>query len=147
MCSSFDRLTELQNQLDFLSQMFYTSIGVIQRDSIPAPLSHFPENAEQKELHSNFRTVILDMAQQISRTARIINVIIESLPEGINSNEIQQLQTLVSLEEQNRLVANQLRDKVHKAELELESIRKTLKIIIEDSVEPISLKSSNSNQT
>jgi len=126
---SSDRLSELQSRLDFLSQMFFTSVGVLQRDAPPSPLE---ATGVKGESSSNFRDIAADMAQQIARTAKSIHDLIDSLPGGASASESQQLATLENLEKENLLVGRQLQEKVAQAEVWLVKVREALRIIGDD---------------
>jgi hypothetical protein len=114
-----DRLTELQMKLEILSQMFYTCLGVIQRDAAAPP---------EKE---RFEEQIRDMSVQIVSTVKGINVLIESLP-GIDSTEEQQMETLSQLELQSNQAADELKKKVQEAEMWLKTVQDTLNMITSD---------------
>ena len=110
---SSDRLTELQNQLDVLSQMFYVCTGVIQRDAPPRPKQGQSTQDEIKQKEA-FELQIKEMATDVSRAAKSVRDMIELLP-GVNSTETQQLQALLQLEEQNTNTANELRRNIQQA--------------------------------
>src|SRR5690348_6183525 len=110
---SSDRLTELQNQLDVLSQMFYVCTGVIQRDAPPRPKPGL-STVEEIQQRDAFELQIKDMATHVSQAAKSVHDMIDLLP-GVNSTETQQLNTLQQLEEQNGTTADELRRNIQQA--------------------------------
>lgn len=72
-----DSLTDVQNHLDNLNQMFFTCIGVIQRDAPPYMQT---VDAEQQKINDAFNTQLKDMASQVAVVAKQINKYIDSLP-------------------------------------------------------------------
>src|SRR4051794_31498307 len=88
-----DKVTELQNSLDVLSQIFYTSVGVIQRDATPK----FDARSTAKET-ALFVAQLREMATHVVGTAAAIDSLIENLP-GIASCEAEQLVEMASLQE------------------------------------------------
>lgn len=123
----FDRLTELQDQLNFLSHMMYTCIGVIQRDAPPVKL----QDTEESEALKKFDEMVKDMATQVVATVKRIDELIDSLP-CMDSPEEQQIEAFADLEDKNKQVARQLEIEVENAELCLKQVREALKVITED---------------
>jgi hypothetical protein len=122
MQTSSDRLTQIQDQLDSISTMFYTCVGVLQRDSPPITIdirmaekyggTHSPEVTQEDMKRS--QVMIQDMATQLIEKVKAINDLIESLP-GADASEAEQLNILESLDNQNRVVGQRLFGKVAQA--------------------------------
>jgi hypothetical protein len=70
-----DALTEAQKRLDDLSVMFYTYIGILQRDAPPS--SRAPDEMDElpadKAVRAELRTKIPEYVSDIVRTSREIN--------------------------------------------------------------------------
>jgi len=127
--------------------MLFTSIGVIQRDAPPLPLFNSATTSgtsgsaatlskeKEKEI-SDFQNHMVDMANQISQTAKTINKIIDSLP-GANSTEEEQLKTLQELEIENLEIGHELRKKVAQAELWRNHVREALHEITSDKLQEL----------
>jgi hypothetical protein len=115
-----DSLTDVQNHLDNLNQMFFTCLGVIQRDSPPYTQTI---DAEQQKVQDAFNAQLKDMTSQVAVVAKQINKYIDSLPgtlfealtlniKGVTSTEDEQYSTLAKLDEESTQVASELRAKV-----------------------------------
>jgi mediator of RNA polymerase II transcription subunit 21 len=134
-----DRLTELQYYLDSLAQLFYTSLGVIQRDAAPSNLNfQFPKKEKSEETMNSTREYITDeqiqsLAIQIVQTSKTIEQYIESLP-GIEATENEQMESLLTLQKQNSDLTQQLKEKVKECENFLLTVRNILQQIIDDKI-------------
>ncbi|PRP78594.1 Srb7p: RNA polymerase II holoenzyme component [Planoprotostelium fungivorum] len=134
---SSDRLTELQNQISELTFKFYTFLGIIQRDSpsvsLDTQLNHPPDSSEEDLL--KFDTQTKDFAVQIAKSSRAIHDVryssdfptqssqlIQSLP-GSSSTEEEQVKEMERLEEENQVESDKLKERVDKAEEQLNKIR------------------------
>jgi mediator of RNA polymerase II transcription subunit 21 len=132
-----DRLTELQRYVDELSRLFYVSIGVIQRDAPPAnfnfqlPTNEQPSTKVPHEYITDEQ--IQSLANQIVQTSKTIHQYIESLP-GIEYSEKEQMESLLALEKQNALLAQQLKEKVKECETLLSFVRNILQQIVQDKI-------------
>lgn len=115
MPPSADRLTDLQNQLDHLAFMMFTCVGVVQRDAPPVPIYNLDtkQPQESQDAHKQFREQVLDMAQQVARTTKNIDKIIETLPA--DSTEEKQLEYLERLHLQSLEIEKQYREKLQYA--------------------------------
>jgi mediator of RNA polymerase II transcription subunit 21 len=132
-----DRLTELQYYLDNLAQLFYTSLGVIQRDASPSNMN-FQLPKKENETMNPTREYITDeqiqsLATQIVQTSKTIEQYIESLP-GIEATENEQLESILTLQKQNAFLSQQLKEKVKECENLLNTVRRTLQQIIDDKI-------------
>eukprot|EP01117_Protostelium_nocturnum_P004738 TRINITY_DN1718_c0_g1_i1.p1 TRINITY_DN1718_c0_g1~~TRINITY_DN1718_c0_g1_i1.p1 ORF type:complete len:139 (+),score=51.18 TRINITY_DN1718_c0_g1_i1:227-643(+) len=125
-----DRLTELQDQVNFLSQQFFTCVGVIQRDSPPVPLDPSSSSQSQDSI-KEFDSQTRDMAVNIAVSAKTIHNLIGSLP-GSSSTIDEQMARLEELEEENQKESLVLRKKVKEAEDLLEKVREALRVISKD---------------
>jgi mediator of RNA polymerase II transcription subunit 21 len=134
-----DRLTELQHYVDDLARLFYVSIGAIQRDAPPSTLNfQLPKKEPPEEATKSTQDYISDeqiqaLATQIVQTSKTIEQYIESLP-GIESTEKEQMESLLALQKQNAVLAQQLQEKVKECENFLKIVRSTLQLIIDDKI-------------
>lgn len=131
-----DRVTQLQECVDKLSELMYTGVGVLQRD---APLVACSEDqkvtcwteeqiakntADSKELSKN-------IAKDLAETKAIIDFLIDNLP-GISTTPEEQLNKLKELEEENRIEGERLQIVIREAEDLLGNIRQTLDLVLDD---------------
>ncbi|KAJ3115689.1 Mediator of RNA polymerase II transcription subunit 21 [Nowakowskiella sp. JEL0407] len=135
-----DKLTQLQDRLDKLSVMLYTSVGVLQRDAplVPPKGSTIPVTAwteqQVKERTETNQKFTKDVSRDIVSEVKTIELLINSLP-GINMTEEEQLESLKNLEIENQELGAQMESAVKYAEMLLEQIRETLRYIAKDQME------------
>lgn len=121
-----DRLTQLQDTINQQADHFCNSIGVLQQFSTPSKFANFDrsgsqtpqQNTSQEDYAQLFSTLI-------SRTAKDIDTLIESLPNEDCSQELQ-VASLQKLEMENREAAEQLEEVVKRGEALLEKVQEAL---------------------
>ncbi|XP_019617318.1 PREDICTED: mediator of RNA polymerase II transcription subunit 21-like [Branchiostoma belcheri] len=127
-----DRLTQLQDAVHQMGEHFCNSIGILQQC---APASNFtdfdksaaPVDKDQVATQEEYTQLF---AQLIARTAKDIDVLIDSLPNEESTAELQ-AQSLQRLEQDNQDAARKLEDVVRRGEVLLEQIQKALSEIAE----------------
>ncbi|XP_022103884.1 mediator of RNA polymerase II transcription subunit 21-like [Acanthaster planci] len=127
-----DRVTQLQDAVNQLAEHFCNSIGVLQQSATPAKFPGFdkqgviqqPEPAQPQEDYTQL------FAQLIARTAKDIDVLIDSLPSEESTPELQQA-SLRQLETENQEAASKLAEVVERGEALLVRIQEALGDIAE----------------
>ncbi|XP_015923567.1 mediator of RNA polymerase II transcription subunit 21 [Parasteatoda tepidariorum] len=118
-----DRLSQLQDAVMAQAENICNSIGILQQCATP---SHFPEfdrvNPKAPQPPEDF---CMTFATLISRTAKDIDVLIDSLPSEESYPELQEA-SIKRLDEENKEAARRLEESVRKGEILLEQIRKVL---------------------
>ncbi|XP_053210783.1 mediator of RNA polymerase II transcription subunit 21-like [Panonychus citri] len=126
-----DRLTQIQDAVNIQAENFCNSIGIIQQFSKP---SFFPDFEKSKASANEDSSPGEDypqlFAQLIARTAKDIDVLIDSLPSEESTPELQ-ASHLKRLEAENQEAAQRLEETVAKGEKLLEQIQKALQDIAE----------------
>jgi len=123
-----DRLTQLQDAVNSQADNFCNSIGILQQVSQPASLSgHGGAVARSSTGATNQDTTDHTQlfAQMIARTAKDIEVLIESLPSEESTQELQAA-GLAQLETESELAGEQLAETVKQGERLLTSIQAAL---------------------
>lgn len=130
-----DRLTQLQEAVNCQAENLCNAIGVLQQSAPASPFLEF-ERAQEKE-EQNFNNNINKQqpptedypqlfAQYIVRTAKDIDVLIDSLPNEELTPEFQAA-SLRLLENNNVKAATDLEEAFHRCEELLDKVRKILK--------------------
>lgn len=136
-----DRLTQLQdavNQVSRFLQTFYclskfefqqadnftNSLGILQQLAVPSQFPGFGNKTPQQQSQQNEDHTVL-FAQLIARTAKDIEVLIDSLPNEESSIGLQSA-SLQKLEEENLEAACKLEDVVKQGEATLKEIQAAL---------------------
>ncbi|NWH21644.1 MED21 polymerase, partial [Grus americana] len=133
-----DRLTQLQDAVNSLADQFCNAIGVLQQCGPPASFSNIqtainkdqPANpTEGKSYFPHLLTKCKHYAQLfaalIARTAKDIDVLIDSLPSE-ESTAALQAASLYRLEEENHEAAARLEEVVYRGDMLLEKIQSAL---------------------
>ncbi|XP_064391818.1 mediator of RNA polymerase II transcription subunit 21-like [Halichondria panicea] len=118
-----DRLTQLQDAVNQLSDNFCNSIGILQ-DTGNAEQSS--GTSDQKKTGQEENCVLF--SGLISRTVQDIDVLIDSLPSHQYTQE-RQMESLHQLETENKQSAEKLARAVEEGELLLSKVRDALKEI------------------
>lgn len=142
-----DRLTQLQDEVNKVIQLkpnitkfffltifpiffpqqaehFCNSLGVLQQCSTPSKFAGFDRTGSQTPQQSTEDYALL-FSTLISRCAKDIDAIIDSLPSEENSETVQN-QALRKLENENQVAADRLEEVVRKGEVLLETIQNAL---------------------
>ncbi|KAI8896877.1 hypothetical protein BC833DRAFT_553291 [Globomyces pollinis-pini] len=130
-----DRLTQLQQCVDKLSECFYISIGALQRD---APLvetnPEIPVTCWTKEqIDINWKgnqELAKTVAKDIVETAKVIDFLIENLP-GINESEMDQMRQLEELELENKKAGEELENALKEGVELFDSLQHATRVIID----------------
>ncbi|XP_048223305.1 mediator of RNA polymerase II transcription subunit 21-like isoform X2 [Perognathus longimembris pacificus] len=119
-----DRLTQLQDAVNSLADQFCNAIGVLQQCG-PASCNNI-QSAINKDQPANPTEEYAQLfAALIARTAKDIDVLIDSLPSE-ESTAALQAASLYKLEEENHEAATCLEDVVYRGDLLLEKIQSAL---------------------
>ncbi|XP_062339701.1 mediator of RNA polymerase II transcription subunit 21 [Osmerus eperlanus] len=120
-----DRLTQLQDAVNSLADQFCNAIGVLQQCAPPASFNNI-QTALNKDQPSNPTEEYAQLfAALIARTAKDVDVLIDSLPSE-ESTAALQAASLRQLEEENHEAATRLEEVVYRGDLLLEKIQSAL---------------------
>uniref|UniRef100_A0A0K8TKA4 Mediator of RNA polymerase II transcription subunit 21 n=1 Tax=Tabanus bromius TaxID=304241 RepID=A0A0K8TKA4_TABBR len=123
-----DRLTQLQDTVNQQAEHFCNSIGVLQQCSVPSKFPGFDRTGSQTPQQNQQEDYAQLFSQLISRCAKDIDTLIESLPNEDSSTELQ-VQSLKRLEQENQETADRLEEVVKSGEMLLEKIQAALEDI------------------
>ncbi|CAJ0948293.1 unnamed protein product [Ranitomeya imitator] len=84
-----DRLTQLQDALNSLADQFCNAIGVLQQCAPPASFSNIQTSVNKEQPSSPTEEYAQLFAALIARTAKDIDVLIESLPSEESTAALQ----------------------------------------------------------
>jgi mediator of RNA polymerase II transcription subunit 21 len=123
-----DRLTQLQEAVNCQAENLCNAIGILQQYAPPSPFPEFerpaPDNAEKQQQPTEDYPRMF--AQCIVRTAKDIDVLIDSLPSEDSTPELQAA-CLRRLELDNQEAAAKLEDAVKRCEKLLEKVQGILR--------------------
>ncbi|XP_061389134.1 mediator of RNA polymerase II transcription subunit 21 [Musca vetustissima] len=140
-----DRLTQLQDTVNMQAEHFCNAIGIIQQTSYPSKFPNFDRTGSQTPVQNSQQEDYAQLfAQLISRCAKDIDTLIESLPNDDSSIEMQN-QSLKRLEVENQEAAERLEEIVDKGELLLEKIQSALEDIAQAQLDMQITMKDNSN--
>jgi len=118
-----DRLSQLQDAVNAQAENICNSIGVLQQSALA---SGFPEldrvTPKQPKPEEDYCQIF---ATLIAKTAKDIDVLIDSLPNEDSYPELQEA-SIKRLDEENKEAAKRLEEVVQKGEILLEQIRQAL---------------------
>ncbi|XP_021020936.1 mediator of RNA polymerase II transcription subunit 21 [Mus caroli] len=138
-----DRLTQLQDAVNSLADQFCNAIGVLQQCGPPASFSNI-QTAINKDQPANPTEEYAQLfAALIARTAKDIDVLIDSLPSE-ESTAALQAASLYKLEEENHEAATCLEDVVYRGDMLLEKIQSALADIAQSQLKTRSVTHSHS---
>ncbi|KAL4712390.1 hypothetical protein ACJJTC_001551 [Scirpophaga incertulas] len=130
-----DRLTQLQDTINQQAEHFCNSIGILQQFSTPSKFPGFDRSGSQTpQQQQNQEDYAMLFATLISRCAKDIDTLIESLPSEESSAELQ-VQSLRRLEAENKEAAEQLEEVVRQGEILLEKIQGALSDIAQSQLD------------
>lgn len=136
-----DRLTQLQDIVNQQADNFCNSIGILQQSALPSKFSNFDRNGSQTPQQQEDYTNLF--SSLITRCAKDIDALIESLPNDDTSTDLQ-VASLRRLEQENQLAAERLEEVVRKGELLLEQIQAALSDIAQQQLD---IQQSSDNHT
>ncbi|KAJ3389712.1 Mediator of RNA polymerase II transcription subunit 21 [Lobulomyces angularis] len=131
-----DRVTQLQDCIDKLAEILFTSLGVLQRDAPllqinkDVPITAWTSEQVLKNKQDSAK-LAKDSAKDIVETVKVIEFLIDKLP-GIDETEQQQLDRLKELEEENLNCGLEMSAEIESAELLLSEVRNTINELISD---------------
>ncbi|KAM9312820.1 mediator of RNA polymerase II transcription subunit 21 [Gastrophryne carolinensis] len=120
-----DRLTQLQDALNSLADQFCNAIGVLQQCAPPASFNNIQTSVNKDQPPNPTEEYAQLFAALIARTAKDIDVLIDSLPSE-ESTAALQAASLYKLEEENHAAANRLEEVVYRGDMLLEKIQTAL---------------------
>jgi mediator of RNA polymerase II transcription subunit 21 len=140
-----DRLSQLQDQVNYLAQLFCDATGVLQEKAKPSKFENFAESlnrgyeddGKEKDKSSgekeetSIEEIKMTFAELITSTAKKIDTLIDSLPNEDESNEELQMNQLKELEVENSIAARQLEYVTSCAENLLQQIQNKISQIAE----------------
>ncbi|XP_045453985.1 mediator of RNA polymerase II transcription subunit 21-like [Melitaea cinxia] len=130
-----DRLTQLQDTINQQAEYFCNSIGILQQFSTPSKFPGFDRSGSQTpQQQQNQEDYAMLFATLISRCAKDIDTLIESLPSEDSSTDMQ-VQSLRRLEAENKEAAEQLEEVVRQGEILLEKIQGALSDIAQSQLD------------
>lgn len=137
-----DRLTQLQDTVNQQAEYFCNSIGILQQHSTPSKFAGFDRSGSQTPQQQDDYAQLF--AALITRCAKDIDALIESLPSDESSNDLQH-QCLRKLEQENQEAAERLEEVVHKGEILWEQVQASLADIAQSQLEMQHITASSSN--
>ncbi|CAB0000670.1 unnamed protein product [Nesidiocoris tenuis] len=114
-----DRLTQLQDTINQQAEYFCNSIGILQQFSTPSKFAGFDRSGSQTPQQQDDYAQLF--ATLITRCAKDIDALIESLPSDESSNDLQTA-CLRRLETDNQEAAERLDEVVRSGEFLLEQV-------------------------
>lgn len=119
-----DRLTQLQDAVNQMGEHFCNSVGVLQQCAPPSPFQGFDKQGGKSPVPPPQEDYAAMFSKLIARTAKDIDVLIDSLPSVESSQELQ-LKSLQLLEIENQEAANKLEEVVKQGESLLKHIQES----------------------
>lgn len=121
-----DRLTQLQDAVNCQADNLCNAIGILQQSAPPSPFSEFERPQENQEKRQPSEDYPQLFAQIIVKTAKDIDVLIDSLPSEDSTPELQAA-SLRRLELDNQEAAARLEDALKRCEDLLKRVQGILK--------------------
>lgn len=123
-----DRLTQLQDAVNCQADNLCNAIGILQQSAPPSLFTEFERTQENQEKRQPTEDYPQLFAQIIVKTAKDIDVLIDSLPSEDSTPELQAA-SLRRLEMDNQEAATRLEDALKRCEDLLTRVQSTLKSI------------------
>ncbi|GAB6030091.1 Mediator of RNA polymerase II transcription subunit 21 [Chamberlinius hualienensis] len=127
-----DRLTQLQDAVNTQAEHFCNSIGVLQQFATPASFPGFDRSGNKTPAQIEDHAQLF--ATLIARSAKDIDVLIDSLPSEDSSPELQ-AKSLQRLEQENQEASWNLEHVIQRGERLLEQIQQALRDIANSQLE------------
>ena len=127
-----DRLTQLQDAINQQADNFTNSLGILQQTANPSHFTGFGNRPQPTQQHNEDHTHLF--VQMIARTAKDIEVLIDSLPSEESSTELQSA-GLKKLENENEQAAQKLENVIKEGTEVLEKIQSALHDIAQAQLE------------
>lgn len=120
-----DDLSRLQTKLDDLGVMFYTYLGILQRDAPPTqrPTEEADQVANDEQMRKELRDKVPIFARDIVNTSREIESIISDVDKNIHAKAGNERQLLDSANFQSSQAGEELSETVDDASKLLAGIR------------------------
>ncbi|KAF7993278.1 hypothetical protein HCN44_006338 [Aphidius gifuensis] len=128
-----DRLTQLQDTINQQAEHFCNSVGVLQQCSTPSKFPGF-DRISTPQPHQSQEDFAALFATLITRCAKDIDTLIESLPSEESSQELQ-VASLSRLEQKNIEAGEQLEEVVRQGEALLQQIQAALQDIAQSQLD------------
>ncbi|XP_071780824.1 mediator of RNA polymerase II transcription subunit 21 [Centroberyx gerrardi] len=120
-----DRLTQLQDAVNSLADQFCNAIGVLQQCAPPASFNNIQTAINRDQPANPTEEYAQLFAALIARTAKDVDVLIDSLPSE-ESTAALQAASLRQLEDENHEAAARLEEVVYRGDMLLEKIQSAL---------------------
>ena len=130
-----DRLTQLQDCVNLQAENFCNSIGILQQFAQPSFFTDFEKGSASKAGQNGTSEDYAQLfASLIAKTAKEIDILIDSLPSEESSPELQAAH-LRQLEQENLETAAKLEESVRRGEKLLEQIQSLLQDIAQSQLQ------------
>ncbi|KAJ1652799.1 hypothetical protein IWQ61_006946 [Dispira simplex] len=132
--SLMDRVTQLQNSIDQMSQMFVSGLDYLHtRAPMVAVNPQFPvtKNNERGEPPDVFEKAMREFATDVVKQNRQIHTLIQALPR-VELSESEQLAQFDALTQRNQEAADTLRASIRQAQTMLDHVVFALRLIADD---------------
>ncbi|KAJ3175819.1 Mediator of RNA polymerase II transcription subunit 21 [Irineochytrium annulatum] len=134
-----DRLTQIQDCLDKMTEIFFNSVGVLQRDAplVPlndgTPVTAWTDEQVAKNTEETQR-LATEAARDVVQTAKIIDFLIDRLP-GVKHTEEEQMAIIARLEDENRIAGEEMEATIQAAETLSAEVKEAIRFIEADQIE------------
>ncbi|KAI8844379.1 hypothetical protein BJ741DRAFT_588288, partial [Chytriomyces cf. hyalinus JEL632] len=139
-----DRLTQIQDCVSKVGEMFFIAAGVTQRDAplvalnSAAPVTAWTDE-QIKANNQSIKALAADVSVDLVQTCKVIDFLVDQLP-GLHESEEMQLENLKALEAQSDEAGVEMDAWIAKAEAKLADVKAALQFIAEDQFEYLSLQ-------
>ncbi|KAL7295234.1 hypothetical protein TKK_0011442 [Trichogramma kaykai] len=129
-----DRLTQLQDTINQQADYFCNSVGILQQYASPSKFPGFDRIGTPQQQNQSQEDYAALFATLITRCAKDIDTLIDSLPNEESSVELQ-VASLTKLEQENQEAADQLEEVVAQGEALLQRIQAALQDIAQSQLD------------